>query len=260
MTATATDALAGWRVLVTRPAAQAEALCERLAAAGAEPIRFPVMAICTAEPGPVQLQLERLADYDYALFVSANAVAGFRELAGDSPWPRQVCTLAIGRRTAAAMEAAGIPVDLQAPSPYTSEALLGLADLQSLPDCSIVIFRGRGGRELIAQTLTARGARVEYADVYERVLPDTDPAPLLARWRSDGVDAVMVTSNAILDNLLQLLGEAGMALLQDTPLIVPGQRAREHARTRGCQRIRVAGDATDEAMMAALMELAAAAD
>ncbi|RRQ21866.1 uroporphyrinogen-III synthase [Thiohalobacter thiocyanaticus] len=210
--------LAGWRVLVTRPEAQAGALCEQLAAAGAEPVPFPVMEIRYLDrvdwPAPLE-------SFDYALFVSVNAVAAWRAQAGGRPWPAAVRTLAIGRRTAAAMAAAGIPAGLAAPSPHTSEALLALPDLQRLTDCSIVILRGRGGRELIRDTLRERGARVECVELYERALPARDPAPLLQRWYSGGLDAVMVTSNAILDNLLTLLGESGAALCCGIPAIVP---------------------------------------
>ncbi|BAZ92730.1 uroporphyrinogen-III synthase [Thiohalobacter thiocyanaticus] len=247
-------ALAGWRVLVTRPEAQAGPLCERLAAAGAEPVPFPVMEIRFLNgvrwPAP-------LDSFDYALFVSVNAVTAFRAQAAGAGWPAGVKTLAIGRQTAAAMTAAGIPVSLAAPSPFTSEALLALPDLQRLADCSIVILRGRGGRELIRDTLCQRGARVEALELYERRLPEADSAALLQRWHSGGIDAVLVTSNAILDNLLELLGEAGRELLRRTPLIVPSERTRAYASRQGCEQVRVADNATDAAMVAALARLAA---
>lgn len=249
-----TGVLAGWRVLVTRPVAQAGPLCEQLAAAGAEPVPFPVMTIRFLDPVRWPAPLE---SFDHALFVSANAVAAFCAQAGGQPWPAGVKTLAIGRRTATAMAAAGIPVDLAAPSPFTSEALLALPDLQRLTDCSIVILRGRGGRELIPDTLRARGARVEAVELYARDLPEVDATPLLQRWRKHGMDAVLVTSNAILDNLLTLLGERGRELLRRTPLIVPSERTRAYASSRGCERIRVADNATDAAMISALARLAA---
>ncbi|HSH31003.1 MAG TPA: uroporphyrinogen-III synthase [Thiohalobacter sp.] len=249
-----TSALAGWRVLVTRPEAQAGPLCEQLAAAGAESVPFPVMEIRFLDrvhwPAP-------LPSFDYAMFVSVNAVAAFRAQAAGAGWPAGVKTLAIGRPTAAAMAAAGIPVSLAAPSPFTSEALLALPDLQRLADCSIVILRGRGGRELIRETLRQRGARVEVVELYARGLPEADSAPLLQRWRDGGIDAVLVTSNAILDNLLELLGEAGRELLRRTPLIVPSERTRAHALRQGCEQVRVADNATDAAMVAALARLAA---
>ena len=45
-----------------------------------------------------------------------------------------------------------------------------------------MVFRGVGGRELISDTLTERGAVVEYAECYRRVRPDNDVAPLLRAW------------------------------------------------------------------------------
>ena len=74
----------------------------------------------------------------------------------------------------------------------------------------VVVFRGDGGRELLADELTARGALVEYATCYRRARPGLDPAPLLAAWAARRVShAVTVTSSEGLRNLCEMVGRRG---------------------------------------------------
>ena len=67
--------LNGLRVLVTRPEHQAESLCRLIEQHGGVAIRCPTLVI--AEPRdwtPALAILDRLADYNLAIFTSANAV------------------------------------------------------------------------------------------------------------------------------------------------------------------------------------------
>jgi uroporphyrinogen-III synthase len=117
----------------------------------------------------------------------------------------------------------------------------------------VLIVRGDGGRELLATEMRARGAEVAYVEVYRRVLPTADASALLRDWREGGVDLVTVTSGQILRNLSQLLGPAGQAVLQSTPLILASENVRQVALELGCRGpLEVAADATDAAMLAAL--------
>ena len=70
------------------------------------------------------------------------------------------------------------------------------------------------------------------------------------------VDMVIVTSREVFDNLLILLGDAGLPAVQETPLVVVSERLAEHARSRGCRHIHLAANASDPALLDALCELA----
>ena len=94
-------------------------------------------------------------------------------------------------------------------------------------------FRGVGGRELIASTLTARGAHVEYAECYRRQIPGINPALLLDKWRQGAIDAITVTSSEGLNNFASLIGEEGARLLKQTPVFVPHPRIAQAARELG---------------------------
>ena len=119
----------------------------------------------------------------------------------------------------------------------------------------MLILRGNGGRELLADTLRQRGAEVDYAEVYQRLIPKRNAANLVAGWEK-WVDVVTVTSGEILDNLIEMLGEDGLAKLQRTQLVVVSDRIAEQARQRGLRKLHLAADATDQGLMKTLCELA----
>jgi len=136
---------------------------------------------------------------------------------------------------------------------YDSEALLALPELQQMTGRRVVIFRGEGGRELLAQTLRARGATVEYAECYRRLPPSGDVAELIGRWARGEIDAAIVTSNEALQNLYDALGSTGRAWLCATQLIVVSLRQAQLAQALGFTRAAiVSARADDDAMFAAL--------
>jgi uroporphyrinogen-III synthase len=246
------------RVVVTRPAAQADGLCRQLAQQGYAVLRFPVLEIAAPRDAErLDATLARLAAFDLAIFVSVNAVAWALRRSAQTPalnaWPSTVSIAAIGQATARALAEHGLPVMLQAPAPYDSEALLALPQMQAVAGRRILILRGEGGREHLAQALRERGAVVEYAECYRRVLPSSDPAPLTAAWRAGQPLLFIVTSNEGLDNLYRLVGADNRASLLASPLIVVSERARAKARQLGFQQTPIlAPAASDDAIVSAL--------
>jgi uroporphyrinogen-III synthase len=248
--------LGGLSVLVTRPAHQADGLCEAIAACHGRPIRFPTLEIL----GPVDKQLARkelraARAADLLIFVSANAVQYAFPLLPDE-LPFDIGVAAVGRATADALEAAGLPATLVPPR-MDSEGLLALSGLADMQQQRVVVLRGNGGRELIADTLQARGAEVLQVEVYRRRIPER---PSGARNLVDGwdrlVDVVTVTSVAILDNLFALLGDAGAQRVRSTPLVVVSERLADHARDLGCESVHTASSPRDASVLEALCTIA----
>lgn len=256
-----TDALAGVTVLVTRPAHQADNLCRLIEASGGQVLRFPVLAIAeTSDPDALDSLLRRLDQFKIAVFISANAVdfALNRLQVLRTPWPKSLRTVAVGKASAKALNRFGLSVDLTPSTTFNTEGLLEEPELQSVAGKKIVIFRGEGGRELLAQTLAERGAEIEYAQCYRRLsaAPDqTRRDALLSRWARGEVDVVTVTSNETLRNLFEMLGGLGQKWLQQTPLIGISERIRVVAKELGFSQIpRVAALADDNAMVAELIQ------
>ncbi len=243
--------LAGTRVLVTRPLHQAQDLAELIAAAGGEPVCFPTIEIAEpSDPQTLERALEHLEEFDLAIFVSANAVehALARLRSRHSELPTTLEVACIGPATARALARHGVPA-LAPAAGYSSEALLALPQLAPVGAKRVLIFRGEGGRELLADTLRARGARVAYVECYRRRLPAADLTPFLRHW----VDVVTVNSVEALRNLFTLAGAQGRPRLQTTPLIVSSPRVAAACRGLGlAQPPYVAPNASDEAMVQAL--------
>jgi uroporphyrinogen-III synthase len=239
-------------VLVTRPAHQADPLCELIEAAHGRPIRFPTLEIvATPDPGAARAVLAEPCDL--LVFVSANAAErGFDLLPEELPAAMEVA--AVGRATAARLAELGLEPSLVPDAGFDSESLLALPGLQDLHGRRVVVVRGNEGRPLLGDTLRERGATVVYAEVYQRRVPKRSPANLLHGWTSL-VDAVTATSNTVLDNLFSLVGEQGAPLVRGTPLVVVSRRMAEHARGLGCRGIHLAASAHDEDLLAALCKV-----
>jgi uroporphyrinogen-III synthase len=245
-------ALAGVRVLVTRPRHQNERLCELIRAAGGEPVVFPLIEIVApSDPDALRRLLARLDEFDLAIFVSANAVEhGLAAMHACGAWPARLRVAAVGAATARALRERGF-TDVIAPvQRFDSESLLELPDLHAVSGQRIVIFRGQGGRELLAETLRARGAQVEYAECYRRAPPSTDPEPLQEHFRRGGIDIVILTSVEAARNLQGLLGNSTQSLSR-FPAVVASERIARASSEFGFAPV-VAREAGDEAVVEAL--------
>ena len=213
-----THTLSGRRIVVTRPAEQAEKLAVLIESHGGHAVRFPVLAIFdAADPGPLQAAAERIDGFDIAVFVSPNAVEkALGAITAQRAWPERVVAAAMGETSARDIASFGVT---QIVTPIRGRR--------------VAIFRGDSGRELLGETLEARGARVARIPCYRRGRPDIDAAPLRALLAQGGIDAVTVTSSEGLRNLVAMVGAAGEAALKAVPLFVAHQRIADEARQMG---------------------------
>jgi uroporphyrinogen-III synthase len=251
---TTSTALYGRTILVTRPAEQAESLAKLIRAAGGNPFIFPTIEIKPpADSARLGEILSRLEHFDLAIFVSPTAVArAWEPLANIRNWPSTLSVAAIGQGSARALTDRGFPAVIAPQGQSDSEALLALPALQNVAGKRIVIFRGEGGRDLLAQTLAQRGAHVEYAECYRRAKPDADIAPLLQRQENQEIAAIVLTSRESLANLREMLGSA-WDLFKPLPVFVPHERIAESAREQGMNSVHVAANG-DAGMMQAMIK------
>lgn len=246
-------ALAGRRVVVTRPAGQAAHLAALIHAAGGEPVLFPALEILDAEDlQPLLALVDRLDAFDLAIFVSASAVNKALALVqARRIWPAGLRVATVGRGSARELQRHGFAAVIAPSEGFDSEALLDLPELKDVEGKRVVIFRGDGGRELLGDTLAARGAVVEFCECYRRGRPKADAAPLLALAARHELDALTVTSREGLANLYDILGAAGRKCLTKTPLFAPHERIAAAARSLGMQTVVLTGPG-DEGLVAGL--------
>lgn len=239
------DSLKGRRILVTRPRAQARVLAHEIAARGGIAKLCPMLEIVPLPPPPPGWW----EGYDWIVFVSANAVR--TALAAGLP-PRVSARLAaIGPATATALKNAALPVACQAPPPYTSESLLLQPPLQQVTGQKILIVRGVGGRPLLAEQLTRRGARVSLLELYRRLPPAAETVERLRSSLAEGLDGVLVSSGEALNNLCRATGDQ-LDSLCSLPLIVSSERLASMARETGFADVTTASSAVDADMLSAL--------
>jgi len=220
-------------VLVPRPFPQGENICRLIERHGGVAIRFPVIEIIApANSHLLRAWLENPGNTDLIVFVSVSAVLGVARVLTEigAAIPGNIKVAAVGRKTAAQCEACGINVDYVPSRNANSEGVLEALKGLSIQNGRVVIFRGQSGREVLKTSLEAVGARVEYVESYRRVLTERSIEPLVARWKDGGVDLVVITSGAILDGLLELLGETHSFLLKRTPIVTISDRLAESCR------------------------------
>jgi uroporphyrinogen-III synthase len=246
--------LAGLTILVTRPEHQAEPLCRLIEAAGGQPLRLPALTIHDNSDDPATRQrLAHLSDYQIAIFISPNAVTfGLDAIRRSGGLLDSLLLATIGRGSARTLEQQlDRRPDLVPKGSYDSEALLRLEPLQHVSGKRILIIRGVGGRELLADTLCQRGARVDYAEVYRREAP---AQPADADWL-DKTDIITLTSSEAVQNLVAMTPRAAREKLFAKPLVVVSERCAEQARQLGFhQAIHITPQAGDEAMVGTLIE------
>jgi len=243
------------RVLVTRPAHQAEALARKIEAAGGEAVRFPTIEIIApANTTALHAVLDRLPGFAFAIFISPNAVREFLPLVrARGGIPSGLRLAAVGQGTLRALNEEGFDRILAPSECFDSEALLALLPPAAVAGKNVLIFRGEGGRELLGESLSARGARVVYAECYRRVPPRQPDAAALARLRAGEIDILVVTSTEGARNLCDLVGESGRAQLLATPVVVVGERQAQACRELGFHaEVCVATRASDAAIMTVL--------
>ncbi|SAK75011.1 bifunctional uroporphyrinogen-III synthetase/uroporphyrin-III C-methyltransferase [Caballeronia fortuita] len=267
-------------IVVTRPDGQSSALLALLAGAGFETLEFPLIDIApVADDAPLRAALDELflpreAPERYALvvFVSPNAIDhAFSRLA--APWPADLPVAVVGPGSVAALSRQGVhapshrvisPSAEDADPRFDSEALYAAIGAHfgtnGLAGKRVLIVRGDGGREWLAERLAGAGAQVEKAAAYRRVLPE----PSMQKWErihellAGAPHAWLLTSSEGVRNLAELAHEHLTAdeivLLKRTPLVCPHPRIAEAARGAGFDRITVSG-AGDERIAHALEAL-----
>lgn len=247
--------LAGRHVVVTRPAGQAAHFATALSEAGAIPVLYPVLEIRDVEDvAPLLDAAIRLEGFDLAVFVSPNAIE--KALAVILPrraWPAALRVAALGKSSERALAHHGIQDVISPPLRFDSEALLELPELTEVNHKRVIIFRGDGGREVLGDTLRARGATIEYVSCYRRTRPQLDPAPLLKLWEEGRLDAVTLTSSEGLRNFFDMVGRLGQAWLKKTPAFVPHVRIAEQAQALGLAQV-IPTEPGDDGLMAGLMQ------
>ena len=199
------------RVLVTRAAHQASALGDALAALGVLVVSIPAIALEPPSDGYAGLHaaMERLDEFDWLLFTSANAVAAFAEQREELGVEEVPCRIAsIGSGTSRAIRDAGLRVDLQ-PEVAVAEALAKSLRPQARGK-RMLLVRAETARDVLPAELSQAGAELTIATAYRTVVPATSVEAL--QREIPRIRAITFASSSAVRNTIQLCDAARVTL------------------------------------------------
>lgn len=205
-----TKPLFGRGIVITRPEAQAEELSELLRRNGARVIPFPVIRVAAPESWEeLDRAIDRLEDYRWIVFTSANGVAFFFRRLGERERDirdlKGIRIATIGPATASAVEALGIRVDL-VPESFVSEGVVKAFAGIDLRGSRVLLPRAQEARDVIPEGLAKMGAACDIATTYRTVRSDRTAAELTPLFDEGKVDAITFTSPSTVANFLRIMG------------------------------------------------------
>lgn len=246
-----TGPLSGQHVLITRPAGQAAALVAGVRALGGQATHVPFLRITPVSDPALAQVASRLTTYRAVLFISANAVqSSWTALTKAGPWPAAIPAATVGPGTARLLREQGVQQVLLPDQRFDSEGLLALpffapAHCQAQ---AFALIRGEGGRDLLAQSLRARGARVDEVACYQRMLNPAAVPDLHRLFNMAAVTApslLIVSSSESLQRLMQETPALLATQLRRLPMLVPHQRIANVATSLGFNRVTITAGGDD---------------
>ena len=255
--------LTGIGIAITRPIDQAKKLSALITEAGGTSILFPLIEITPlADYGQFETVISDINDYDWAIFISSNAVQNGMPRLLKQGIPQTLKFAAIGPVTASELQSFGVK-DVLTPLSHVqdgdeskvrfdSESLLTLPEMTNVFSKKILIVRGIGGRDVLAETLKAHGAQVTFAECYQRINPQTNCNLLAQLWADKKLHGIVVTSSEAMRYLLDLAGDTNW--LRNLTLFVNHARVAELPLKMGLKVI-VADKLGDDAMVKVIYNL-----
>ncbi|MDX2165453.1 MAG: uroporphyrinogen-III C-methyltransferase [Deltaproteobacteria bacterium] len=229
--------LAGRRIVVTRPRAQAAGFIDALGSFGADVLACPTIEIVPPDSwAPLDAAIDRIETYDWVVLTSANGVAMFfdrlRERHRDVRALHRARLAAVGSETAAAIAARGLLVDV-VPAEFRAEAVAAAMIALGVGGARVLLPRAAQAREILPLTLRAAGATVDEVASYQSVPPRGDLDELRGLLAARAVDLVTFTSSSTVTNFIARLGDEAAALLTDVPAACIGPITADTARAAG---------------------------
>lgn len=240
------------KFLITRPEPQAHQLASTLNSAGFQSLCQPLFDYQANQSEAELKNLLSKTSQPILIFVSKAAVQFANTLLPISRW-QTTSIIAVGTATKDALAKLAIK-NVAMPQRQDSEGLLSLPELTNVTNKDVIIVRGDGGRELIAKQLQLKGANVHYFESYKKYWLSL-PESTANTWRDHNISAIIITSNALLESVVQLTRN-GDNFWQNTCLwLVISERIATNAKALGLRNIICSNGASDQAILNALLQL-----
>jgi uroporphyrinogen III methyltransferase/synthase len=192
--------LFGQRILVTRAGESpgVSGLGAKLREWGADVVEIASTRIVPTEQVALRDRLQRLTEYSWVIFTSANAVNYFWDglsrigLDARSLAPLRIC--AVGPATAATLATRGIVADVQ-PRRFAAEGVLdALRERADIAGANILYPCAEGARPTLQNGLVQLGARVDRVHLYRSEADDSNVALLRTEMEKGDIALAAFTS------------------------------------------------------------------
>lgn len=237
-------------VLLTRAFSQVKPLKNLVSENGYQSILFPSLSIEPLSNTPIKTQ------YDALIFISANAVEYAAQILKNIHYNQ---VFAVGSATAKKLAQLGIKVDAFPTQKASSEMLLAMDEIRVLNQKSILIFRGKGGRETLKEGLKKNNT-VEYIEVYQRVpcaITALHQGSLSKFLQSDAgiITATSVENLSALISMVEQINPQALSAIKRYPLAVLSERIKIAAQSAGFKQIEVAETTDDKGLLSAIQSI-----
>jgi uroporphyrinogen-III synthase len=238
------------QVLITRPEKAGRALAQQLKSTGIDAWCHPLFEYQVLADKVTTQNLIEKYPLGLLIFVSVASVEFAHSTFNLSYW-QQKTIIAVGNATKAALKRFGI--NAITPEFHTSEGLLTLnaLDEKNINHQDIIIVRGDGGREHLAEQLSLRGANVHYLESYKKSWLSVTQNPV-EEWKNKQINCIVVTSNTLLESIIHLINNSDVDWKNTCLWIVASTRIAERAKQLGLLNIVNANGANDQAIISAI--------
>ena len=257
MPETPTSSLVGKRIVITRAAAQSEALAHELSARGARPVVLPLVSFAEPEDfAPLDHAITGIQQFDWLILTSAQAVRSIVQRAAEL---RQAGVRAgshslvacVGPVTAAAARNAKLPVEYVAATHNGA----GLANELGgkLNGARVLLPRSDRANPDLPAALRRHGAQVTEVIAYRTVRPTESDQDSLKEIFAGDESAVLFFSPSAVQHFAELVGVEKLRTIQGRLAITAvGPVTAKALREAGVERIVVASDTSAASVMDAL--------
>ena len=249
--------LFGQRIVVTRARHQASELSQAIEALGGEAWEFPMIEIAPpTDSSYLTKAVSTLNDFQWLIFTSSNGVEGFfAELKKQERDVRELAGLeivAIGPATQVALEQRGLRASF-VPEEFKAEKIIEGLSGRILSGQRVLLARAEEARDILPESLKARGVEVWDVPVYKTVIGGANRKELQQMLREKEIHTVTFTSSSTVKNFVTLL-EGDVSLLKDVLLYSIGPITSATAQELGLTIFKEAAQYTISGLVEALLE------
>lgn len=246
--------LFGKRIVVTRASAQAGGLRARLAELGADVLDVPALRIEPLDQGPLRAALDGIADYQWLVLTSQNAVAmlwdAMRASDRDARMLAGVRVACVGRSTADALLARGVAADV-VPHRFVAEGVLAeMTKRSDVRGAHVLYVAAEGARDLLPDGLRDIGCTVDVVRAYRSVSAAEGADELRDALLQGRVDiATFASASAVRGYVEAVGGEAA----RRTPAVSIGPVTSDALRAAGIEIAAEASEASIDGLVEAVL-------